>query len=867
MKRTDRRRQLHIGLDNRGSAIVTVIIAMAFVGILASVLMYMTLLNFQMKINNRKAKDNFYTAETVLDEIRLGMQEELSDALDVAYGEVLTNYASSTQSSKESMMRYYFLYNLQQKYAVKGDVSTYNPALLYSYIDKSLWPGTVMETTYTVSTSAGDITYTYQVSAYCVNPDDNLDDKQYVVIGGNENMKKENWQKMIIMKAKDTYEVVSTAYDDLPSEAPKGTLELYEDSVSLKSLRITYTDDEGYVSVIETDLRVNVPSVEFATSVTLPTLGNTSLVAGETLQVLPEQTNYSSNNTISGSFYAKDLIVGSKTAGEGTGVTLNLKETGSSADENKRMVIEEELYVGAGAKLTSDENGELWAGSITMNGKSGGNISSVRFLGNDVYVAGNLLMTGDGNVFEAGEVIDGLYQGKYIGFGDGTETNSAIVVNGTNSQLLLSELQNLTLAGRAYIAVSDYEKGQREDEEKKAAETPTPTATPAAQTYTPGPAVTAYPSVINSDENSADKAMGQSIAVKSDQLAYLVPASLIGISTTTGESVIGSNPMTKEQYDTYIIDNQDVPVPVREDLACAELGGKKLNEYYYGKSDTFTTKPYYQRVSSDIVLVYYFVVFNTSTEYGKQAANEYFRDYYNANQDTLDAYASIYAKAIQLRGGSESSYIMHLAGNVVERDASGTTLRSDTLAADSSNSDYLVSLSSSKEKFDTLCHKLLDNATELSTAEQHSDIYSNLVYAQYVKDYTNRATSDGTSLLFEPSVTSADNYKAVVIDGDYTYDDTWSGLIICNGNVTLKKSFQGTILASGNITLEQDVSVVPNQTAVQTVLTYSNVARTTWHVYDFLKGGEGYLSSNRTGVLDVEIDLGDLITYENWSKE
>ena len=47
---------------------VVVIIAMAFIGILASVLMYMSLLNYQMKVNNLKAKDNFYSAETVLDD-------------------------------------------------------------------------------------------------------------------------------------------------------------------------------------------------------------------------------------------------------------------------------------------------------------------------------------------------------------------------------------------------------------------------------------------------------------------------------------------------------------------------------------------------------------------------------------------------------------------------------------------------------------------------------------------------------------------------------------------------------------------------------------------------------------------------------
>ena len=66
--------KLHKKTDNKGSAMVVVIIAMAFIGILASVLMYMSLLNYQMKANNLQAKDNFYSAETVLDEIRVHME-------------------------------------------------------------------------------------------------------------------------------------------------------------------------------------------------------------------------------------------------------------------------------------------------------------------------------------------------------------------------------------------------------------------------------------------------------------------------------------------------------------------------------------------------------------------------------------------------------------------------------------------------------------------------------------------------------------------------------------------------------------------------------------------------------------------------
>ena len=45
--------------DNRGSAIIMVIIVMAFVGVLASVVMWMSMANYMMKATDRIAKDNF----------------------------------------------------------------------------------------------------------------------------------------------------------------------------------------------------------------------------------------------------------------------------------------------------------------------------------------------------------------------------------------------------------------------------------------------------------------------------------------------------------------------------------------------------------------------------------------------------------------------------------------------------------------------------------------------------------------------------------------------------------------------------------------------------------------------------------------
>ena len=71
-----------------------------------------------------------------------------------------------------------------------------------------------------------------------------------------------------------------------------------------------------------------------------------------------------------------------------------------------------------------------------------------------------------------------------------------------------------------------------------------------------------------------DIMMGQSIAVKSDQLAYLIPAQCIALDASR-KSVLGgsSNPVTKEQYYDLIWDqsNKKVRDGVREvvfDVPC-----------------------------------------------------------------------------------------------------------------------------------------------------------------------------------------------------------------------------------------------------------------------------------------------------------
>lgn len=60
--------------DNRGAAMVTAIITIMFIAILGSTLISMAYSNYIMKVNNYKAKDNFYNAEIALNEIKATLQ-------------------------------------------------------------------------------------------------------------------------------------------------------------------------------------------------------------------------------------------------------------------------------------------------------------------------------------------------------------------------------------------------------------------------------------------------------------------------------------------------------------------------------------------------------------------------------------------------------------------------------------------------------------------------------------------------------------------------------------------------------------------------------------------------------------------------
>ena len=67
--------------DNKGAAIVVAIVAIAFIGMLVGMLVYMAYYNYLMKHIDKRNKDNFYSAEYALDIINAGLQKDISDSM------------------------------------------------------------------------------------------------------------------------------------------------------------------------------------------------------------------------------------------------------------------------------------------------------------------------------------------------------------------------------------------------------------------------------------------------------------------------------------------------------------------------------------------------------------------------------------------------------------------------------------------------------------------------------------------------------------------------------------------------------------------------------------------------------------------
>lgn len=90
-------------LNNKGSAIVTVLIVIIFVSIMATTVLYLAGRNVKMKATDRHTKESFYETEKSMEEIKAGLIRIASQSYEEAYGTVLRDYAGYDPAGRKNL--------------------------------------------------------------------------------------------------------------------------------------------------------------------------------------------------------------------------------------------------------------------------------------------------------------------------------------------------------------------------------------------------------------------------------------------------------------------------------------------------------------------------------------------------------------------------------------------------------------------------------------------------------------------------------------------------------------------------------------------------------------------------------------------
>ena len=126
--------------DNRGASFVMVIVAMAIVAVFAVTVLWIALVNLQMKVTDEKNTDNFYSAEGVLDQICTGLQGDISTAYSAAYTEVMQNYSDSSNNEAKRQSTFVNTYVKKMKELLQADATgmSFNMDKIKGYVDPSI---------------------------------------------------------------------------------------------------------------------------------------------------------------------------------------------------------------------------------------------------------------------------------------------------------------------------------------------------------------------------------------------------------------------------------------------------------------------------------------------------------------------------------------------------------------------------------------------------------------------------------------------------------------------------------------------------------------------------------------------------------
>lgn len=770
--------------DDRGSAFVAVIIGVTALMIIGTTVMSLATNYVITVIVDQNVTENFYETEGVLGEVRSGLEEICGKANEYAYMEVINNYndtSTTTDDTLSSTMK-----TKSEVYAVKyltGIVSLLkNPGM-----------HTLDNATNTVDNRT-DHTNGWDGSDQPTAADWKSFDIEPI-------------KKMVTRPSTlgSTYGGGGLRYGfRIEREGGAATGKIEKMYLIISGLKVDYTDVEGYRSVVQTDIRINVPDYGFEGNATLDELKKYIVICDDKLSV--------HNDALDIDFTGNVYTGGEHDHGNyKTGIEIRPNAKNISFDSD--MIISRgdlDVQDKAGVSVTN-QDGELWLKNIVLSEATGGTpdtpgmtLRSKLQLFTNSYILDDLSIDNKNSEVDLG--------GKYYGYSynkenmvtasDDTkaEYSSAILVNGKNTTLKSGSLSKLILAGRTFVSRFEGD-------------------------------TSAEP----------DIRMGESLAVKSNQVAYLVPDDCI---LPVGD---GHNPL----LETEVI-GDDYMDSVNIDQLKNTIAWPYLNQ----------TKPVIANYNNDGGYVYLYLNFKS-----QEMANEYFSKFYSDtdNKEILDERAQTYISTLDSEGMKLGASLYLIAGNIIHNyyAADGSVKQAANYfdGAGNPNGDMLKDGQKKMQNYLGKQLSLLNSGYKTGMATRY-ELLSGGDQEQLVRDRIidfDKVNADSSIMdIRKPNTDTAIGGEVFITPGNYTLDGSVSrGLIICGGAVTVMSNFEGLIIAKDGVqVIGSSMNLKANTNMVGSLMEMiRNDPDLSKYFYD--------LNEDPKDATNV----ADCIHYENWERD
>lgn len=741
--------------DTRGAALVYVIVASAIIALLGAATVTAAYSNLRATQIQEKSDNNFYSADTVMNAIVGGIENDVSRAYEAAYTNVITSL--NTYSNMED---------------ARKDFGT---AFLNS-LDSILNDGAEsFKFYYSIEHIKG-----YVESVY-------IDDIRYTISAVNGN----------------------------------NYLDVTEDGVILRNLHVTYEDDSGYYDEITTDIKIAIPDFD-PEAIQKPNLLLNAFIVDDGLELV-----FNSGLQINGDAYINEResdhnAILLKDKSSLTVITPNEIVAGGliKTNENTSFVI----------KGTSDQNdGNLiWTENFDFGRYTDAYISGQIYVYDDLEINGSY-----SNVRLAGEYYGYSQSNKYA------DESSAININGAHTKLDIQKLDMLVLAGSSYINTSENPSGN------------------------------------DKYENSSDLQLGESLSVKSNQIAYLVDDKEF---STSDINDFVSNPMSYAQYEKLIVSNGGLENTIKKITSKKLSYGKSYAEYGASVVPIFSNK--------DNGTVYLYLSFNNADD-----ASTFFVDAYKGNtllSQRLRTYAAQYITSIKINTNSE----LLVNQNYIDSSVALYTEESIPTSLPGLGYDQSKPNGSAMENIlQQIKTDYLDNGEVDGAGIKYKVIYSKLVNNEKLKEFIENATAANsyTDHHTNNEITIVDNgvilrgtngAQAVIVDnaGKEIYElGDGKGLVVVSGDLKITGDWLGTIIVGGRAYCEEGTKDAPlditiDNTIVSSVLplyfSIKNGSTTkSMSVMNIFKGYENLGVNTATSESGINAaNIANCITYTNWVK-